>query len=136
MTLERKLVNFIFRPLLFWKFHQLDTISFVSVLVVSCFSVRRFNEPVRIWLHDRHGVRICGNSSKDKTDKSDTILFEALVVHSLKDESQVMELVRQLEPAHRVCLNHRDLSGIYTSEAFKSAIAASVCHLVRKLSKK
>jgi hypothetical protein len=64
-------------------------------------------------------------------DKTESILFEALVIHSLKDESQVMDMVRHLEPVYRICLNHRDLSGIYTSEAFKSAVAASVCHLVR-----
>ena len=31
---------------------------------------------------------------------------------------------------HRLCLLHRDLSGIYTSEAFKSALLASQRHIV------
>ena len=107
-------------------------VTFLCVmLVISCVTVRRLKEPILIWLHDKHGVRICKSENRSKKlERSDAILFEALVIHSLKDESEVMTMVKQLEPIYRVCLNHRDLSGIYTSEAFKSAVSASVCHMV------
>ena len=55
----------------------------------------------------------------------------AILNHSNKDnEPYVNDLCQSLEPTYRLCLLHRDLAGIYTSEAFKSALQASKRHLV------
>ena len=51
--------------------------------------------------------------------------------YSNKDnDPYINDLCQSLEPTYRLCLLHRDLSGIYTSEAFKSALQASKRHLV------
>jgi len=112
-------------------------------LLITIFAVKRLKDPFCIWLHSKYGIRLCDENSSTKSrrklersDSGGVVLFEALVVYSLKDEAHVNDLVCQLEPPYRLCLHHRDLSGIYTSEAFKSAIAASVCHLVMILVRK
>ncbi len=116
----------------------------VSVAVAVVVSVLlRTRESILVWLHHKHGVRIgCGSKRKKEEEKADRTtdgedeegnLFDALVIYSAKDDSFVRgELARQLESTrHRLCLLHRDLSGIYTSEAFKSAQRASArCILV------
>ena len=127
--------------LIFWiDFTQVPIVVGVVVLLcvlllITCIAVKRLKEPFTIWMHDRHGIRFCDENSaktrrKLERSESGSILFEALVVYSYKDEAHVNDLVKQLEPPYRLCLNHRDLSGIYTSEAFKSAVKASICHLV------
>ena len=69
------------------------------------------------------------------------MLFQAVVLYSPKDNHNVVShLSNQLEPEYRLYFHHRgtadpstnvDFSGIpYTSEAFKSALAASLAHIV------
>ena len=70
-------------------------------------------------------------TGRHQTDEAATILFDALVLYSNKDnEPFVTEFCHNLEPTYRLCLLHRDLAGIYTSEAFKSALEASKRHIV------
>jgi hypothetical protein len=105
---------------------------FVMVCVLMCLK-----DKCRIWLYGRYGIRIeVGRRFKKKTvsiidGELPVILFDGLVLYSNKDnEPIVSEICQQLEPAYRLCLLHRDLAGIYTSEAFKSALAASSTHIV------
>ena len=108
----------------------------------------RARETCLIWLHAKHGIRISKNTQsaakwdldanaddsddpEAETKKREENLFDSLVLYSLKDDKLVSdELVKQLEPSYRLCVHHRDLSGIYTSEAFKSAMKASSRHVV------
>ena len=106
-------------------------VTAVLLLLVVVLALRA-REPIQIWLHDKYGIRICRATQKKKPDEDEnSTLFDALVIYSLKDEKLVTdELVKSLEPSYRLCLHHRDLSGIYTSEAFKSAMAASEWQIV------
>ncbi|TRY62905.1 hypothetical protein TCAL_07138, partial [Tigriopus californicus] len=98
----------------------------VLILIVSGCAVWKLREHCLVWLHANHGIRISSRTKGDPLEPTKETLFDALVLHSIKDEKLVTdELVKQLEPSYRVCVNHRDLSGIYASEAFKSAISAS-----------
>ena len=102
------------------------------LLLVAVAVALKAREPLQIWLHDKYGIRICRATQKKKAgDDENATLFDALVIYSLKDEKLVTgELVKSLEPSYRLCLHHRDLSGIYTSEAFKSAMAASEWQII------
>ena len=98
-------------------------------LMAATVTVFKLRETFLVWLHAKYGVRICRATPKKEEGKEQ--LFDALVLYSLKDEKFVMDdLVKKLEPSYRLCLNHRDLSGIYTSEAFKSAVTASMRHVI------
>lgn len=103
------------------------------VVVLAIAALYKMREPLLILLHDKYGIRICrlpakrgGGGGQDEEN-----LFDALVIYSIKDEKLVLdEFVKPLEPSYKLCLHHRDLSGIYTSEAFKSAQAASDWQIV------
>jgi hypothetical protein len=88
----------------------------VFVAVVACVTVRRLKEPLRIWLHDRHGVRLCDERRRGKRHRkldgseSGSILFEALVIHSLKDEAVVAEMVKQV-PMLRISISAENFFG-------------------------
>ncbi len=87
----------------------------------------------RFWLYAKYGIRIEFSSppAAVEEDEEKPILFDALVLYSNKDnDPYVSEFCQNLEPAYRLCLLHRDLAGIYTSEAFKSALEASKRHIV------
>ena len=91
-----------------------------------------YKDKFRLWLYARYGLRIevSGCLNRPLGNES-SILFDALVLYSNKDnEPFVSDFCQNLEPNYRLCLLHRDLSGIYTSEAFKSALAASKRHIV------
>ena len=108
-------------------------VAVTAILLLLTLAVAvKAREPFQIWLHDKYGIRICRAPRKEKGGEDENAtLFDALVVYSLKDEKLVMdELVKSLEPSYRLCLQHRDLSGIYTSEAFKSAMAASEWQII------
>ncbi len=111
------------------------------ILAAALAVLLKLREGILVWLHAKHGIRLapascCSGASdrdvgsaKKATDDDDDegVLFEALVLHCAKDDRFVRdEVSRRLEPAgYRLCLLHRDLAGIYTSEAFKSALEAS-----------
>ena len=90
------------------------------------FGILCFKNGCRIWLHSRYGIRIevkKWNYHRKKEDPQVPMLFDALVIYSNKDSDTFINVLCQtLEPTYRLCLLHRDLSGIYTSEAFKSAL--------------
>ncbi len=102
----------------------------ISVLfvgsVVAVLAAIKLRRNCLIWLHASYGIRLCPVAKNSKSSK-DPILFDALVIYSVKDEKFVHDdLCKPLESAsYRLCLHHRDLAGIYTSEAFKSALTAS-----------
>ena len=100
---------------------------FIFITVIICFK-----DKFRIWLYTRYGIRVeVTKTGRHQTDEAATILFDALVLYSNKDnEPFVTEFCHNLEPTYRLCLLHRDLAGIYTSEAFKSALEASKRHIV------
>ena len=103
------------------------------IVVVALIALCRMRESLLIWLHDKYGIRICRRSAKKENSSADDekILFDALVLYSLKDNKFVLdEFSKPLETSYKLCLHHRDLSGIYTSEAFKSAICASDWQIV------
>lgn len=108
----------------------------VALLAVVCTCIC-LKDRCRIWLHSRYGIRIelkepKPSSAACSTDEGQpAILFDGLVLYSSKDNEPIIsEICHNLEPAYRLCLLHRDLAGIYTSEAFKSALLASRTHLV------
>ena len=123
-------------------------ISVVCVLAVlgTICTFACIKDGCRIWLFSRYGLRIevaaavkakskldggamIGND--DITEEAPIILFDALLLYSNKDnEPYVQDICQSLEPTYRLCLLHRDLAGIYTSEAFKSAVQASKRHIV------
>ena len=102
---------------------------FIFVAIIICFK-----DKFRIWLYSRYGIRVevaKAGRQRQNQDDANPILFDALVLYSNKDnEPYVAEFCHSLEPTYRLCLLHRDLSGIYTSEAFKSALEASKRHIV------
>ena len=105
----------------------LGVLLFLSLLV---FVAVWFKDKARLWLYSRYGIRIEFNQCIKECEES-SYLFDALVLYSNKDnEPYVSEFCQNLEPTYRLCLLHRDLSGIYTSEAFKSAVSASKRHIV------
>ena len=110
----------------------LGIVGLCVALIVIVFGVLCFKDHCRIWLHSHYGIRIEVKKFKsNSTDPQVPILFDALVLYSNKDnDSFINVLCQNLEPTYRLCLLHRDLSGIYTSEAFKSALLASRRHLV------
>jgi hypothetical protein len=103
-------------------------------LAVAAAVFCRMRSGLLIWLHHKHGIRFCGHerSQRDDDDPPPEFLFDALILHSAKDESVVKdEVAKHLElRGFQLCLLHRDLTGIYTSEAFKSALAASKRQIV------
>ena len=109
----------------------------VAVLCViamgTLFAVYKTQEAILIRLYDKYGIRLLRPKAKRESSSSeeDKVLFDALVIYSLKDEKFVADdLTKPLERSYKFCLHHRDLAGIYTSEAFKSAIAASDWQMV------
>ena len=123
-------------------------ISVVCVLavLVAIYTFACIKDGCRIWLFSRYGLRIevaAAVKAKSKldggamiangdiTEEAPIILFDALLLYSNKDnEPYVQDICQSLEPTYRLCLLHRDLAGIYTSEAFKSAVQASKRHIV------
>ena len=72
------------------------------------------------------------NKSDASNDGCGT-LFDAVVLYSMKDGTTVAdEMEKQLYPSgYKICFHHKDLPAIpYTSEAMKSAITASLVHIV------
>ena len=120
-------------------------IIIASVVLVICALITltfvlKMRETCMIWLHDKYGFRVwcCSrrysapptNALLDSSEGKE-ILFDALVLYSSKDEKLVQdEFNKPLEANYRLCLNHRDMAGIYTSEAFKSALSASHWQIV------
>ena len=101
---------------------------FILLTVIICVK-----DKFRIWLYTRYGIRVEVAKIGRGQDEPEpaTILFDALVLYSNKDnEPFLAEFCQNLEPTYRLCLLHRDLAGIYTSEAFKSALEASKRHIV------
>ena len=118
-------------------------IIIASVVLVLCIiftliALIKMRETCLVWLHAKYGIRLCSNhqprsSANDALESVDKqeILFDGLVLYSLKDEKFVTdEFNKPLESTYRLCLNHRDMAGIYTSEAFKSALSASHWQIV------
>ena len=112
------------------------TLICFAFMVIICTSIC-IKDRCRIWLFSRYGIRIEVKGTKTKAKNTDdegeapVILFDALLLYSSKDhEPYVQDICQSLEPTYRLCLLHRDLSGIYTSEAFKSAVQASRKYIV------
>jgi len=116
-------------------------------LVIVLVAIYRLRDSFRIWLHAKYGYRLCLRKSKMKgglgqqqalnksslsVGSQNAVLFEAVVLYSQKDDHNIVgHLANQLEPEYRLYMHHRDTSaGIYTSEAFKSALTASLSHIV------
>ena len=99
----------------------LGIVGLCLALLLIVFGFLRFKGRFKIWLHSNYGYRI--EVSWKKEENQVPILFDALLLYSNKDSDTFINVLCQtLEPTYRLCLLHRDLSGIYTSEAFKSAL--------------
>ena len=107
-------------------------------LIIALGAIYRLRDTFRIWLHAKYGYRLCFRNKRSETNlnlsvasQGSSVLFEAVVLYSQKDNHAVVNhIANQLEPEYRLYLHHRDLAGIYNSEAFKSALTASLAHVV------
>ncbi|XP_060524278.1 toll-like receptor 7 [Cylas formicarius] len=70
-----------------------------------------FQDPLRVWLYSRYGVRLCNfrdNSAQQFEDRDK--LYDAFVCYSPKDEEWVVQsLAAELEPKYQLCLHYRDI---------------------------
>lgn len=109
------------------------TAIFVALFVAAGVFVC-IKDKFRIWLYARCGIRVDlkAKLGSRQTDPDVTPpLFDALVLYSEKDvQPYIDDFCLNLEPTYRLCLLYRDLTGIYTSEAFKSAMEASQRHII------
>jgi hypothetical protein len=100
MTFHERGKEFLVVPLL---------VSIVAaIVVVGCVSVLLFvfRTPLKIWLHSRYGLRVCGDASA-RADK----LYDAFVGYCAHDDDLVRQLlVPQMESCcYKMCVQHRDL---------------------------
>ena len=114
------------------------------VLIIITLFICKIKESFQIWLHAKYGIRLrmkrqharLTQANLNKSDASNDgcgTLFDAVILYSMKDgQSFAEEMTKQLQPnGYKFCFHHRDLPGIpYTSEALKSAITASLVHIV------
>ena len=97
------------------------------VIMIACCSliICVFRTPLRVWLHSKYGIRVCGKSKKKH-------VYDAFVSYSIKDKEFVQQSLvpqlEQLEPSYSVCLQYRDLP----SESSISDTFPGVSHLCAK----
>ena len=115
----------------------------VGLIFITLF-ICKIKESFQIWLHAKYGIRLrikrqharLTQANLNKSDASNDgcgTLFDAVILYSMKDgQSVAEEMAKQLQPnGYKLCFHHQDLPGIpYTSEALKSAITASLVHIV------
>ena len=109
------------------------SVVLVALFVLTVIIMYKMQEQCLIWLHAKYGIRLLRPSAKNYKNATDEkgILFDALILYSVNDEKLVhSDLMKQLQPNYRICLLQKDLCGIYTSEAFKSALSASARHVI------
>ncbi|XP_044738944.1 toll-like receptor 6 [Chrysoperla carnea] len=91
-----------------------------------------FRQDIRLWIHSRYGIRLCGYHSGgvDAAEDRDR-LYDGYVVYSMKDDEIVTRIVTsELEQAgYTLCLHHRDLHLVpgasYLADSVLSAADAS-----------
>ena len=115
----------------------------IGLIFITLF-ICKIQEAFQIWLHAKYGIRLrirrqharLTQANLNKSDASNDgcgTLFDAVILYSMKDGKCVAEeMSKQLQPnGYKLCFHHQDLPEIpYTSEALKSAITASLVHIV------
>eukprot|EP00095_Tigriopus_kingsejongensis_P004367 maker-scaffold57_size444674-snap-gene-2.12 protein:Tk04367 transcript:maker-scaffold57_size444674-snap-gene-2.12-mRNA-1 annotation:"slit homolog 3 protein" len=89
-------------------------VVFITLTLIALWKLR---EHCLVWLHAHHGIRISARKEVDSSEELNDTLFDALIIHSVKDEKHVFdELVKQLEPTYRALAGGAELdtSGAWT----------------------